>query len=169
MDLALEACARVWQFLRDVVTVLRPCRFSALVVAAGVALLLSGQGLEFTVRLPAESAGKTVWFHICVFLWAFQSWFWARLILDLTFGDREAELAHPRAVRLKGIILQTPRVLAAGSYLVAVAVCVRAGTALIGALLLVEAVLFYAFLVLRLRLLRTVAGGGQDWRQIGRA
>jgi len=164
MNLVLEAGARVWQFLRDVVTVLRPCRFSALIVAAGVALLLSGQGLEFTVRLPAESAGKTVWFHFCVFLWAFQSWFWARLMLDLTFGDRDAALAHPRAGRLKGIILQTPRVLAAGSYLVAVAVCVRTGTALIGALLAVEAVLFYTFLVLRIRLVRTMAGGEQGWR-----
>ena len=166
MNLLLEACARVWQFLRDVVTVLRPCRFSALVVAAGVALLLSGQGLEFTVRLPAESPVKTLWFHVCVFLWAFQSWFWARLILDLTFGERDSALEHPRAARLKGIILQTPRVLAAGSYLVAVAVSVRAGTALIGAVLAVEAVLFYAFLVLRIRLVRTMAGDAQGWRRL---
>src|SRR5882672_3865372 len=101
MDRVLEACARLWQFLCDVVTVLRPCRFSALVVAAGAALLLSSQGLEFTVRLPAEGAGKTVWFNVCVFLWAFQSWYWARLVLDLTFGSREVTLAHPRSDRLK--------------------------------------------------------------------
>jgi hypothetical protein len=166
MKLLLDACARLWQFLRDIVTVLRPCRFSALVVAAGVALLLSGQGLEFTVRLPAEGAGKTFWFHACVFLWAFQSWFWARLILDLTFGDRDAALVHPRADRLKAIIRQTPRVLAAGSYLVAVAVCLRAGTALIGALLAAEAVLFYAFLVLRIGLVRSVASGATGWRRL---
>ena len=43
MNGILVACARAWQFLRDVVIILRPCRFSVLVVAAGVALLLSDQ------------------------------------------------------------------------------------------------------------------------------
>ena len=104
----LEIVAKGWQFVRDVVTVVRPCRFSALVVAAGAALLLSGQGIEFTVRLPSESLGKAVWFDVCVFLWAFQSWYWARLVLDLTFGDRNVPLAHPRADRLKAIITHAP-------------------------------------------------------------
>ena len=165
MNRILAACAGAWQFLRDLVVVLRPCRFSALVAAAGVALLLTDQGREFTVRLPAESWVKTAWFDVCVFLWAFQSWYWARLLLDLTFGDRNAPLAHPRAGRLKTIIIQTPRVLAAGSYLVAVIVCVFAGTWLIGALLAVEGILFYVFLVLRKTLVRTFAGDADGWRR----
>jgi hypothetical protein len=166
MNRVLVVLARVWQFLRDVAAVLRPCRFSALVVAAGAALLLSGQGLEFTVRLPAESAGKAFWFHACVFLWAFQSWYWARLMLDLSFGaDRAAPLDHPRPDSLRRIILQTPRVLAAGSYLVAVAVCLLAGTWLAGALLAVEGALFYAFLVLRLKLIGTLAGDAPGWKR----
>jgi hypothetical protein len=163
VNAALEKIARLWQFARDVVTILRPCRFSALVVAAGAALMLSGQGLEFTVRLPSEGLGKAAWFDLCVFLWAFQSWYWARLVLDLTFGDRNAPLAHPRAGRLKAIIIQTPRLLAAGSYLVAVAVCFRAGTWLIGLLLLAEGILFYALLVLRTGLVNTFASGGSAW------
>src|SRR6266850_1847248 len=96
--------------------------------STGALLLLSDQGREFSVRLPAETWVKTAWFDVCVFLWAFQSWYWARLLLDLTFGDRDAPLAHPRAGRLRTIIIQTPRVLAAGSYLVAVAICLLAGT-----------------------------------------
>ena len=164
MNRVLEAFAKAWQLARDVVAVLRPCRFSALVVAAGAALLLSGQGLEFTVRLPSEGLGKTLWFDVCVFLWAFQSWCWARLLLDLTFGDRDAPLAHPRAGRIKAVIVETPRVLAAGSYLVAVAVCALAGTWLIGALLAVEGALFYAFLVLRRTLVATFAGNATGWR-----
>jgi hypothetical protein len=166
MNRVLAVLARVWQFLRDVAAVLRPCRFSALVVAAGAALLLSAQGLEFTVRLPAESAGKTVWFQACVFLWAFQSWYWARLMLDLSFGaDRVAPLDHPRPDSLRRIILQTPRVLAAGSYLVAVAVCLIAGTWLASALLAVEGGLFYAFLVLRVKLITTLAGDAPGWKR----
>lgn len=53
MKWVLRTSARVWEFLRDANTVLRPCRFSAIVVAAGAALLFSSQGLEFTVRLRA--------------------------------------------------------------------------------------------------------------------
>ncbi len=100
-----------------------------------------------------------------MFLWAFQSWYWARLLLDLTFGDRDAPLAHPRAGRLRTIIIETPRVLAAGSYLVAVAVCLLAGTWLIGGLLAVEGILFYAFLVLRTTLVRTFAGDAVGWKR----
>ena len=163
MNRILEKLAEMWQFARDVLTILRPCRFSALVVAAGAALMLSGQGLEFTVRLPSEGLGKAVWFDACVFLWAFQSWYWARLVLDLTFGDRDTPLAHPRAGRMKAVIIQTPRLLAAGSYLVAVAVCFRAGTWVIGLVLLAEGILFYAFLVLRIGLVNTFARGGSEW------
>jgi hypothetical protein len=161
----LEACARGWQFLRDIVTVVRPCRFSALVVATGAALLLSAQGVEFTVRLPSESLAKTAWFDACVFLWAFQSWYWARLLLDLTFGDRDAQLDHPRAARLKAIIVHTPRVLAAAGYLVAVTACAFAGTWLIGAALALEGALFYIFLVLRKTLVNTFAAGASGWKR----
>lgn len=163
----LEACAKLWQFLRDVFTVVRPCRFSALAVAAGAALLFSSQGLELTVRLPSESLGKAAWFDVCVFLWAFQSWYWARLALDLTFGMYRgaAPLDHPRSDRLKRIILQTPRVLAAGSYAVAFAACMLAGLAawLIGLVLAIEGVLFYVFLVMRRRSAAAAQGGG--WRR----
>ena len=165
MNRFLDACAGLWQFQRDLVTVVRPCRFSALVVAAGAALLLSAQGLEFTVRLPSEGLAKTLWFDAGVFLWAFQSWYWARLLLDLTFGDRNAPLAHPRAGRLKTIIVHTPRVLAAGSYLVAVAACALAGPWLIGAALAVEGALFYLLLVLRKRLVQAFAGDRAGWKR----
>ncbi len=45
MKRLLEIFAKSWQCLRDLATILRPYRFSAIVVAAGAALLLSAQGL----------------------------------------------------------------------------------------------------------------------------
>ena len=158
MKRLLEIFAKSWQCLRDLVTILRPCRFSAIVVAAGAALLLSAQGLEFTVRLPAEGPGKIFWFYACVFLWAFQSWYWARLMLDMTFGDRDA--LPPELKRLLSFIKHTPRVLAAGSYLVALAGCLLAGRAavLIGVGLAIQGVLFYAFLVIRRSIVGKLAG-----------
>src|SRR5258706_15015184 len=170
MKRLLEIFAKSWQCLRDLATILRPCRFSAIVVAAGAALLLSAQGLEFTVRLPAEGPGKIFWFYVCVFLWAFQSWYWARLMLDLTFGDRDA--SPPEFKRLLPFIKHTPRVLAAGSYLVALAGCLLAGRAsvLIGVGLAIQGVLFYAFLVIRRskivdRLVGVNADGSPHWKR----
>jgi len=170
MKRLLEIFAKSWQCLRDVVTVLIPCRFSAIVVAAGAALLLSAQGLEFTVRLPAEGLGKVVWFWVCVFLWSFQSWYWARLLLDMTFGDRDAP--PPELKRLQPFIKHTPRVLAAGSYLVALAGCLLAGRAAvwIGVGLAIQGVLFYAFLVIRRskivdKLVGVNPDGSPDWKR----
>src|SRR5258706_3646598 len=170
MKRLLEIFAKSWQYLRDVVPVLLPCRFSAIVVAAGAALLLSAQGLEFTVRLPAEGLGKVVWFWVCVFLWSFQSWYWARLMLDLTSGDRDAP--PPELKRLLPLIKHTPRVLAAGSYLVALAGCLLAGRAAvwIGVGLAIQGVLFYAFLVIRRskivdKLVGVNPDGSPDWKR----
>jgi hypothetical protein len=164
----LVVVAKGWQFLRDLVTVLRPCRFSALVVAAGAALLLSDQGQEFTVRLPTENLGKTAWFYVCAFLWAFQSWYWARLVLDIIFGrKRGADLAHPRIERLKKFIVHTPRWLAMGGYLVALVACTLAGRAAlwIGVALAIQMVLFYVFLILRTGWVRKLAGDSPGWRR----
>jgi hypothetical protein len=172
MNWVLQTSARVWEFLCDANTVLRPCRFSAIVVAAGAALLFSSQGLEFTVRLPAEGPGKILSFYGCVFLWAFQSWYWARLVLDVTFGaDRNAPLTHARSERLRGLIVHTPRVMAAGSYLVALAGCLLAGWAAVwvGIGLAVQGVLFYWFLVIRRskivdKLVSVNPAGSPNWK-----
>ncbi len=162
----LEMIAKGWQFLRDLVTVVRPCRFSALVVAAGAVLLLSDQGREFMLRLPAEELSKAVWFDLCVFLWAFQSWYWARLMLDLAFGrDRGAGLPPPWSDRLHKLIVLVPRVLAAGSYLVALVACAFAGTWALALPLAIEGILFCVFLVWRTDLVSALGGGAPGWRR----
>jgi len=117
------ALARAWQRVRDVGAVLGPCRFSVFVVVAGGALLLvTAQGRELAVGLPD---GGFFWgglaFHACVLLWAFQSWYWSRLLLDVTFGldrahDREGASFAPHVV---WALRETPRVVAVAAYLVA--------------------------------------------------
>jgi hypothetical protein len=153
MKWLLETSAKIWECLRNLVTVLRPCRFSAIVVAAGAALLFSAQGLELTVRLPAEGVVKVLCFWVCVFLWSFQSWYWARLILDLTFGNRSAPPQDEEFRSLRSFIEHTPRVLAVGSYVVALVACLFAGyaTAWISAGLAIQGALFCVFLVFRQR------------------
>jgi len=115
--------ATAWQALRDLGAVLRPCRFSVFVIAAGGAiLLLTAQGQELAVRLPDEPAS---WhrsaFHLCVFLWAFESWYWARILLTFAFSpDRRHDLqGKPLPLRTAFFVLHVPRVLGAGAYIIA--------------------------------------------------
>ena len=161
----LKGFAEIWAYLRDLAAVARPCRMSILIVLAGVVLLASPQGQELTVRLPSESFGKVVWFNICVFLWAFQSWYWSRVVLDMTYGlDRGARLDHPRAPRIQRLVRVVPRAIAVASYLLAVVACLLTGKAAwkITLVLFLEGVLFLVFLVWRTDLMAMVARGSKD-------
>ncbi len=113
------ALAWAWQRVRDVGWVVRPCRFSVFVVVAGGALLLATtQGRELAVGLPDGGFfGRGLAFHACVLLWAFQSWYWSRLLLDVTFGlDRDKASYPSHAV---WALRETPRVIALAAYGVA--------------------------------------------------
>src|SRR5579859_2299896 len=86
---------RVWEGWRELTAVLRPCRFSLFVIGAGGAfLLLTPQGSEVAVRLPDEPFWwRGLLFHVCIFIWAFESWYWARVLLHILFSqDRRQDL-----------------------------------------------------------------------------
>ncbi len=150
------ALARAWQRVRDVSALVRPCRFSVFVVVAGGTLLLATtQGRELAVGLPDGGFFPCgLAFHACVLLWAFQSWYWSRLLLDVTFGlDR----AHDRdgasfAAHVASALRQTPRIVAVAAYVVAgIALALAQAWWHLAALALVG-VLFYELLVRRLAL-----------------
>ncbi len=111
------ALAWAWQRVRDVGAIVHPCRFSVFVVVAGGALLLTtSQGRELAVGLPEGGFGGGLAFLACVLFWAFQSWYWSRLLLDVTFGlDREA--AYP--AHAVWALRETPRAIALAAYGVA--------------------------------------------------
>jgi hypothetical protein len=144
------ALAWTWQKVRDVGAILRPCRFSVFVVAAGGALLLAtAQGRELAVGLPDGGFLGGLAFHACVLFWAFQSWYWSRLLLDVMFGlDRERDAggaAYP--AHAVWWLRETPRIVAIAAYVVAgVALALAQAWWHLAALIAVGA-LFYAFLV----------------------
>jgi hypothetical protein len=80
---------KLWEGSRKLNAVLRPCRFSLFVIAAGGAfLLLTPQGSEVAVRLPDEPFWwRGLLFHLCVFIWAFESWYWVRVLLHILFSE----------------------------------------------------------------------------------
>ena len=85
--------ARVWRAIHEIRKLLRPCRFSIFVVIAGAALLVvNAQGREIAVGLvDAPVLWEGVFFHVCVFLWAFESWYWARMMLEMVHGSSRTQ------------------------------------------------------------------------------
>ena len=89
-----RALTFLWHWTRNIGLVLKPCRLSLLLVAAGLAFLfISDQGLD-TLRDFAErrAANPQVWnqtlfFLLGGFLWAFGSWYWARLMYYVRLDD----------------------------------------------------------------------------------
>lgn len=146
--------ARLWRAMREIANLLRPCRFSIIVVVAGAGLLLvTAQGREIAVGLvdsPIVFAG--VAFHLCVFLWAFESWYWARLMMEVVHGaDREhAPDGRPYRKHEAWVKRNGPRVIATLAYSVAaVALILARGWGHLIAII-VAAILFYWFLIKRI-------------------
>ena len=115
-----------WTVLRDFVQVIKPARFSVLVVVAAGLLLITDQGQELTRRLDGNgtSMRETILFFACVGVWAFQSWFWARLMLDVVYGlQREVKFSHDkeREQRVARMMKHFPLLLGLGAFLVAAA------------------------------------------------
>ena len=117
------AFGRAWEIVRDVGAVLHPPRFSVFMVLAGGALLLANeQGRDLAVGLVGGDFIPTgLAFHACVLLWAFQSWYWSRLMLDVTYGlNREKDSAGVRYPPYAAWLLRhTPHVIALAAYIVA--------------------------------------------------
>jgi hypothetical protein len=89
-----SALTFLWQWTRNIGLVIKPCRLSLLLVAAGLAFLfISDQGLDtlrdFAERRAAKPRvwNQTLFFLLGGFLWAFGSWYWARLMYYVRLDD----------------------------------------------------------------------------------
>ena len=117
------AFGRAWEIVRDISAVLHPPRFSVFMVLAGGALLLANeQGRDLAVGLVGgDLFPNGLAFHACGVLWAFQSWYWSRLMLDVTYGlNREKDAAGVRYPPYAAWLLRhTPHAIALAAYFVA--------------------------------------------------
>lgn len=145
--------AATWQWIREFGAVLHPCRISVTVVVAGAAfLLIPDQGRELVVRLPDEPFWwRGLAFHVCVFIWAFESWLWSRVMLDFTFSrDRVHRLdGTPLSPRLQRFVEHVPRITAAGAYVIAAMALLVARAWIDLIIAAVVGILFYSILVKR--------------------
>jgi len=142
------ALARGWEVVRDVSAVLHPPRFSLFMVLAGAALLLANeQGRDLAAGLVGgEFLPNGFAFHACVLLWALESWYWSRLMLDVTYGlDRKKDAAGVRYPHYAAWLLRhTPQVIALAAYFVAgIALLLAGAWGHLGALVAVGAGFFW--------------------------
>src|SRR5262249_8760033 len=139
----------------DFIQVLQPCRFSALVIVSAGLLLISDQGHELSRRLGGEGAPnrQTVLFFICVFLWAFQSWYFARLVLDAVFGlARTVKFGDPqREKRVSRMIRHLPRLLALAAFFIAAGTLLLSAAWTLAGITVALGIVFYWVLVRRQR------------------
>src|SRR5512139_3589347 len=82
---------RYWLWLRDWLQALKPCRFSIVMVLAGlVFLVFASQGQDVLRGLAERQAGnddewQRLFFFAGALAWALSAWYWARIMLLLDF------------------------------------------------------------------------------------
>jgi hypothetical protein len=104
---------RFWDGAREFGRAIKPCRFSLIMVLAGILFLLcADQGLDtlrdFAERKAGSSrdASQTLFFHLGAILWVYGSWYWARAMCYLKLDgvqtpskwDRRAQKWMPRLI-----------------------------------------------------------------------
>lgn len=158
---------RIWWTISDLYHQLKPCRFSFLVVLLACPIfLLVAQGTEIlrTVGEGMADAGQSYpprafGFFAALVLWAFCSWYAARVLLYIRFPQRRgtgarSEFAERHVPRLLGI---APIIIIAAGFVVAARSYDPSAPAkfwlhCFAGLCLVLAIVFYLSLILRRRL-----------------
>ncbi len=118
-----------WEWLKDLASILKPCRFSLIMLLIGVLfLVLAPQGQDI-VRALTEHRGAAapvtaprMWFFASMLLWALHIWYWARVMLRFRF---EAPPAR-RERRLAAMRREVPRLLGVAAFLTVAAAFYRA-------------------------------------------
>ena len=105
--------AALWRMVHAALLVLKPARFSLMMVAVGLAFLfVADQGLD-TLRDFAEQkvqmrhdASQTLAFWLGAFLWAYGSWYWARVLYKIRLGDTlpDAWIVHTAKIWIPRLI-----------------------------------------------------------------
>ena len=161
--------AWIWRPVAAVLAVVRATRFPAYLIAAGYVLLLAtDQGRELATSLGDDGhLVQRVAFVGAVLWWAFQSWWWARVGLELAYGVDRAGWKNQMVgeISIGRWITATPRlyaVLVFGLGILALYQPAAGGTGdyvLIGVVGLGLMVL----LIVRARIERRLAGSRSAW------
>ena len=100
-----------WMWVLERLLVLKPCRFSMLMVFAGLAFLMLPQGQDVVRALGEQRAGasdawRRFFFFASALAWSLYAWYWARVMLLLRFPGVPENHGHLQVWRT-----WTPRVI----------------------------------------------------------
>lgn len=103
----LDGLAAAWRAMRGFLLLLKPGRFSLIMVAAGLAFLfLADQGFDTLRDFAERKAGtrhdvsQTLAFWSGGFLWVYGAWYWARVLYRIRLHDSVPHTAFARAAML---------------------------------------------------------------------
>ncbi|WP_432823193.1 hypothetical protein [Trichloromonas sp.] len=122
----------LWEWVKDLGSILKLCRFSVIMLLAGLAfLLLSPQG-EDVLRGLAEwqyeksrAVVKLILFFVALVVWAVNAWYWARVMLRFPFDEPDT-LSPSREGRRRFLRKHVPRLLGLGGFLAVAAAFFKA-------------------------------------------
>src|SRR4051812_28696296 len=95
-----------WQWMRDGLRALKPCRVPFILVLLGLVFLFTAQGADVLRALAehrtAHSSAKsqTIWFFGAAFSWALCAWYWARTMNRLALPNVPPDVPEFRFIRL---------------------------------------------------------------------
>ncbi len=128
----------IWEVIKDTSQIIRPCRFSIILLIAILAFfILADQGQDVLRALTEQentSYSQVFWFYLTLFLWAVNTWYWARVMLRFNFDKHDQYTAdcHPlseqqkqRRIRIRQYL---PRILGSLAFLLTAYAFYKTGT-----------------------------------------
>ena len=97
----------IWETIKDFIQILKPCRFSIMLLIAILAFfVLSDQGQDVLRALTEQentAYSRIFWFFLALFLWAVNTWYWARVMLRFNFDKQDKIITdcHPLSEQQK--------------------------------------------------------------------
>ncbi len=129
----------IWEAIKDISLILKPCRFSIILLITILAFfILADQGQDVLRALTEQdntSYSRVFWFYLALFLWAVNTWYWARVMLRFNFDKHDQYTAdcHPLSEQQKQRRIQIrrflPRFLGAFAFLLTAYAFYKTGSA----------------------------------------
>jgi hypothetical protein len=165
----LKIFRALWEWVKDLGAILRLCRFSVIMLMAGLIFLLWAPQGQDVLRGLAEwqnemlrAMVKLILFFVALVLWATNAWYWARVMLRFSYDDPETA-NFAREGRRKFLRKHLPRLLGLCAFLAVAAAFFKASMAygagdslnigrtldILGYVCLALGVVFYLLTILR--------------------
>jgi hypothetical protein len=180
MGKVLQFLKEAWDWLKDLAGVLKPCRFSVIMLGLVLLFFLLTEPGEDLLRSLAEvksnSFGSLAIFFGAMIIWALNAWYWARVMLRFRF-DVPSDNDPKREKRRSNMRKHVPRILGLLAFIAVGTAFYKASTVyghadkerftlyLLMATSIVLAATFYGFTAVRRKVvdrIRTKSKGPRD-------